>query len=62
MPVGKLRESRIGVKRADCIIVTKCPENLNEKEAIKIENKLKFTEACLKIKYKDIISINDKTV
>ena len=26
MPVGKLRESRIGIKRADCIIVTKCPE------------------------------------
>ena len=64
MPVGKLRESRIGIKRADCIIVTKCPENLNEKEAIKIKNKLKFdgTVFFSKIKYEDIISINDKTV
>ena len=64
MPVGKLRESRIGLKRADCIIVTKCPENLNEKEAIKIENKLKFDGSVFfsKIKYEDIISIKDKTV
>jgi tetraacyldisaccharide 4'-kinase len=64
MPVGKLRESRIGIKRADCIIVTKCPENLSEKEADKIENKLKFdgTVFFSKIKYQDIFSINDKTV
>ena len=62
MPVGKLRESRIGLKRADCIIVTKCPENLNEKEAIKIKNKLKFdgTVFFSKIKYQDIISIERK--
>ena len=64
MPVGKLRESRTGIKRADCIIVTKCPENLSDKEADKIENKLKFdgTVFFSKIKYQDIISINDKTV
>ena len=64
MPVGKLRESRIGIKRADCIIVTKCPENLSEKEADKIKNKLKFdgTVFFSKIKYQDIISIYEKTV
>ena len=38
MPVGKLRESRIGIKRADCIIVTKCPDNLNEAAAVKKAN------------------------
>lgn len=64
MPVGKLRESRIGIKRADCVIVTKCPENLSEKEADKIKNKLKFdgTVFFSKIKYQDIISIYEKTV
>ena len=30
LPVGNLRESRNGVRRADAIIVTKCPENIAE--------------------------------
>lgn len=36
LPVGNLRESRVGAKRANCIVVTKCPMNLsaNEKNAI----------------------------
>lgn len=29
MPVGRLRESRKGAKRADLVIVSKCPENLS---------------------------------
>ncbi len=41
LPVGNLRESRSGAQRADCIIVTKCPENLSKKEQEKIKNKLK---------------------
>jgi tetraacyldisaccharide 4'-kinase len=37
LPMGRLRESREGAKRADVVIVTKCPENLQttEKEIIK---------------------------
>ncbi len=64
MPVGKLRESKRGIKRADCVIVTKCPDNLSEEEAVKIENMLKFKGSVFfsKIKYKDIISMNNKTV
>jgi tetraacyldisaccharide 4'-kinase len=29
-PAGRLRETRSGAKRADAVIVTKCPENLND--------------------------------
>lgn len=37
LPMGRLRERRAGAKRADIIIVSKCPENLQtaEKEEIK---------------------------
>ena len=37
LPAGRLRERRAGAKRADIIVVTKCPENLQvfEKEEIK---------------------------
>ncbi|MBP0904456.1 tetraacyldisaccharide 4'-kinase [Mariniflexile gromovii] len=36
LPTGNLREPRNGAKRAHIIIVTKCPENLNEIEKSKI--------------------------
>lgn len=29
LPAGNLRESKTGAKRADCIVVTKCPEKLS---------------------------------
>ncbi len=32
LPGGNLRESRRGAKRADIIVVTKCPENLTEEK------------------------------
>ena len=32
LPAGCLRESRKGAKRADIIVVTKCPDNLPQKE------------------------------
>lgn len=32
MPFGLLRESRKAAQRADCIVVSKCPSNLNETE------------------------------
>ena len=40
MPVGRLRESRKSAKRADIIIVTKCPDTLNKAEKVKIEKLL----------------------
>jgi len=36
LPAGLLRESKRGAKRADVIIVTKCPADLSEKEAAEI--------------------------
>lgn len=36
LPVGRLRESRVGVERADVIIVTKCPPELGGDEMIEI--------------------------
>jgi tetraacyldisaccharide 4'-kinase len=43
LPVGNLRESRSGKKRADIIIVTKCPE-LNDNQRKNIIRKISQTE------------------
>ncbi len=40
LPTGNLRESRNGVKRADVIIVTKCPSTISEVEQNKIREKI----------------------
>jgi tetraacyldisaccharide 4'-kinase len=40
LPAGNLRESRNGAKRANVIIVTKCPQNISESEREKIMEKL----------------------
>lgn len=40
LPAGRLRESKTGVKRADVVVVTKCPERLTEDEMIAIESKI----------------------
>ena len=40
MPVGRLREPASGKKRADIIIVTKCPENLSADEAVRIRKEM----------------------
>lgn len=42
LPTGNLRESRSGAKRANLVIVTKCPENLSFDEQEKIKTKLKL--------------------
>ncbi|MFV8393794.1 tetraacyldisaccharide 4'-kinase [Flavobacterium sp. LB2P6] len=44
LPTGNLRESRSGAKRADVIIVTKCPFNLSPDEQKDIKNRLKVSE------------------
>ncbi len=41
LPTGYLREKQEGAKRAQIIVVTKCPENLSESEQFKISKKLK---------------------
>jgi len=40
LPTGNLRESRSGANRANIVIVTKCPKDLDEKEQRKIWKKL----------------------
>jgi len=40
LPVGNLRESKNGVKRADVVVVTKCPKNMSNEEKECIKNKL----------------------
>ncbi len=42
LPAGNLREWKSGRKRADLLIVTKCPKNLSEIEKKKIADKLTF--------------------
>ena len=41
LPTGNLREPRQGAKRAQIIVVTKCPNNLSQEEKNSIEAKLK---------------------
>jgi tetraacyldisaccharide 4'-kinase len=44
LPTGNLRENSSGAKRAQAIIVTKCPNSLSKKEQIEITKKLKPLE------------------
>ena len=41
LPMGRLRESRIGAKRADLVVVTKCPQQLSKEEKAKITEQIK---------------------
>ena len=41
LPTGNLRENKNGAKRADVIVVSKCPTNLSYKEQIEIKNRLR---------------------
>lgn len=40
LPTGNLRESRSGAKRANVVIVTKCPSNISKQEREAIKNKI----------------------
>ena len=42
LPTGNLRESRNGAKRANVIIITKCPKDLSEIAQENIRRKLRF--------------------
>ncbi|MEL6976730.1 MAG: tetraacyldisaccharide 4'-kinase, partial [Bacteroidota bacterium] len=40
LPTGDLRDHKVAAKRADIIVVTKCPENISSEERQAIEKKL----------------------
>jgi tetraacyldisaccharide 4'-kinase len=40
LPMGRLREGRSGARRADLVVVTKCPENLTGKQKAEIQDQL----------------------
>ena len=66
LPTGNLREPKSGAKRADLILVTKCPENLSMAEKENIEKRLKplqhqsvfFSSIC----YSDTIHSVNETI
>jgi len=66
LPTGNLRESRSGAKRANVIIVTKCPANLSLGEQEKIKTKLQLDsnqELYFSfIDYDDSIYSDDKSI
>ena len=41
MPSGRLREARVGATRADLIIVTKCPDHIDEEEMMGMEHEIR---------------------
>lgn len=43
LPAGNLRESSCGAKRADVVVVTKCPQKMSGQEKSLIEKKLNLT-------------------
>lgn len=66
LPTGNLRESKSGAKRANIIIVTKCPSNLSIEEQNKIKIKLKpetYQEVCFSsIQYDDFVYSNSEKI
>lgn len=64
LPAGDLRESRFGARRADLVIVTKCPTNLSPQEREKIKKSIsKYTTAKIcfsSIAYANPISLASK--
>ena len=40
LPAGRLRESRQGARRADAVVVTKCPESLTDASRLKYEQEV----------------------
>ncbi len=42
LPAGNLRESRSGIKRADLLVVSKCPEDIHDEEMNDIRKRVKL--------------------
>ena len=68
LPAGNLRESRINAKRADLVIVTKCPDTINEIEMENISSSISnYTSQNVPVffthtKYDQPIPVSDKEV
>lgn len=62
LPFGNLREPSSGKKRADMIIVTKCPEDLSDLAQQKIREKLNVAQSVFftTIQYDDYVFGNDR--
>ncbi|WKK81359.2 tetraacyldisaccharide 4'-kinase [Marivirga arenosa] len=64
LPSGTLRESRRGVRRADAIIITKCPDNLTDDKKTEIKNRiLSYTDKKVfftKVDYQEVKHTFDK--
>ena len=58
LPTGNLRESSVGAKRANAIVVTKCPENISISEMENVQRKLRQFKKPL---FFSFISYADKT-
>lgn len=66
LPTGNLREPKPGAKRADVVVVTKCPSDITKKDKSRISSKLKL-ESYQKlffssIVYDDYVLNNDERV
>jgi len=65
LPAGNLRESRRGAKRANIIIVTKCPEKLSSEEQDRIRKKLSVSSSqqvfFSRISYANEVSGNEES-
>lgn len=63
LPAGNLREWRAGAKRADCIVVTKCPEDLSLEEMNLVSKKVNRRGTPLffsHMEYGDLVSFGKK--
>lgn len=54
LPAGRLRESRSGAKRADLIVMTKCPNNLEETAKKELKSQLKTYNSSAPILFSSI--------
>lgn len=66
LPTGNLREPIIGAKRANLVVVSKCPENLSEEEKLDIEARLNLEPHqelfFSTIQYADTVQSGSKTL
>ncbi|MBV6647817.1 MAG: tetraacyldisaccharide 4'-kinase [Cyclobacteriaceae bacterium] len=67
IPSGRLREGRVGSKRADTIIVTKCPKTISEDDKEEIKSQvnrynLKASVYFTSTDYGDLIGFSDKPI
>ncbi|WNM18571.1 tetraacyldisaccharide 4'-kinase [Flavobacterium capsici] len=64
LPMGNLRESRSGAKRANLIVVTKCPNSISEDEKERITKKLVANKKVYfsTIEYDDFVYGKDKSL